>query len=178
LLRGADVPFAFASMVTHLNVACVTGRDWFDEVWSAGARFGFLIDYVPVGCEVQGDLVLTGADRAAKAEAVERRYEEARPLVMNFPPDEYASGECQAAGRGMVHVNADGYVEPCPFSHFAADNVRDKPLAEILASEFFSRLRAEVAPLENPRGQCALTLHAAAVGRIAADCDAICTEKL
>jgi len=50
--------------------------------------------------------------------------------VINFPPAEYDWGGCQAAGKGFLHINADGWVEPCPFSHFASDNLMEKPLAE------------------------------------------------
>jgi len=177
-LREAGAMFGFASMVTHENLAHVTGRAWFDRMWGAGARFAFLIDYIPFTHNLQGGLVLTDEDMAAKAEIVAQRRAEARPLVMNFPPDEYASGTCHAAGGGMIHVNADGYVEPCPYSHFAADNVKDKPLEEILASEFFSEIRREVGPLPNPLGKCLLFCHGREVARIACRAGAFGTERL
>lgn len=167
-LRRARVPFAFASMVTHQNLRHVTGREWFDQMWRAGARFGFLLDYVPVGRNAPESLLLTEEDRACKTDVIERRFEEGRPVVMNFPPDEYAAGPCQAAGRGMIHINADGFVEPCPFSHFAADNVLDKPLEEILGSPFFRALQDELLDAPNPRGECLLAAHESDVRAIAA----------
>ena len=45
-------------MVTHRNVAEVVARPWFDTLWAAGARFYFLIDYVPNGNAVDADLGL------------------------------------------------------------------------------------------------------------------------
>jgi len=177
LLRGANVPFAFSSMVTRRNLAQVTGREWLDEIWAAGARFGFLIDYVPVGAQTVAEFVLTEEDRKAKTAAVAARYAEARPLVMNIPPDEYDGGPCQAAGRGMVHINADGFVEPCPFSHFAADNVRERPLAEILGSPFMKRLREAVEYLDNPCGECLMASHENLVRSLAGECGAFQTDR-
>jgi len=51
---------------------------WFDEVWAAGARFGFLIDYVPFPQNLDPSLVLSVEDLAAKKALVRLRYEEGR----------------------------------------------------------------------------------------------------
>jgi len=177
LLRDAGAPFGLAAMVTHRNVTRVTSRPWFDEIWDDGARFCFLIDYVPFPHDLEPGFVLTDDDLADKAEALEARYAEARPLVMNFPPDEYRYGPCQCAGNGFLHINADGYVEPCPFSHYAADNVLTKPLSEILGSPFFSELRQQARSLDNPRGECLLWRHDKTVAQIARRTGALCTER-
>ncbi|MHC4982936.1 MAG: radical SAM protein [Planctomycetota bacterium] len=175
-LREANVAFGFAAMVTHRNLETVTSRAWFDELWQAGARFGFLLDYVPLPAGRDESLVLTAEDRRRQAGLVEQRYGEARPLVVNFPPDEYAFGPCQSAGRGFIHINADGYVEPCPFSHYAADNVREKPLAEILGSRFFSRLREHFKDTPNPEGHCILFARQPQVEAIARQTGAFSTD--
>jgi len=176
--RKARVPFGFSTMVTHRNLRYVTTREWFDGVWNAGARFGFLIDYVPVLRDADPDMMLTDEDRRFKSQAVEKRFYEARPMALNIPPDEYTTGECQAAGKGMMHINADGNVEPCPFCHYAADNIRDKRLPDILASPFFARLRSQFGRLPNPRGECLLFTHIEKVRTIAAQTRAFSTERL
>jgi MoaA/NifB/PqqE/SkfB family radical SAM enzyme len=166
-LKRARVPFGFSTMVSHRNHRLVTSRAWFDATWDAGARFGFLIDYVPVpGAEDPG-LVLTDEDRLEKTTAIEARWTEMRPLVMNFPPDEYAGGGCLSAGRGFLHVNADGWVEPCPFSHYAADNVKEKSLEDILRSPFMRALRERFACRPNAAGECVLCAEEGAVREIA-----------
>jgi hypothetical protein len=48
-----------------------------------------------------------------------------------------------AAGKEYLHVNVNGDVEPCVFVHFAADNVKEKSLREILKSDFFTTLRSQ-----------------------------------
>ncbi|MBM4050384.1 MAG: radical SAM protein [Planctomycetes bacterium] len=176
-LKRARVPFGFSAMVTHQNVRQVTSREWFDELWQAGSRFGFLIDYVPVPTDGTPGLTLTDADRALRAEAAEKRFNEARPMALSFPFHEYTTGECQAAGRGMIHINADGHVEPCPFCHYAADCIHDKPLPEILASPFFAELRGQISRLPNPLSECLLFAHRERVRHIAQKTGAYSTER-
>lgn len=177
-LAARRVPFGFSSMVTHKNLSVVTSRAWFDQLWQAGARMGFLIDYVPLPHGRDESLVLTEPDMAAKLAAVNDRYAEARPLVVNFPPDEYVTGPCQGGGRGLIHINADGYVEPCPFSHMAADNVLEKPLEQILASPFLTAIREQAECPTAPHHSCHLFEQDAQVRALAARTGAFCTERL
>lgn len=177
LLRESNAALGFSSMVTHRNVETVTSRAWFDDLFEAGARFGFLIDYVPLPHGLEPSLILTDADRRRKDRRVAQRYREARPLVLNFPPDEYTTGCCQSAGRGFIHINADGYVEPCPFSHYASHNVLEAPLEEIYASPFMRMLRDAFTDAPNPGGHCMLFKHDEQVRRIAAHCGAFSTER-
>ena len=167
LLREARVPFGTACMVTHRNVSLVTSRPWFDTLWDMGIRFVFLNDYIPFPENLEPSLVLTAEDRVLRAAALDERRSEARPLFLSFPPDEYLVGGCQAAGMGFLHVNADGWVEPCPFTRLAADNLRTRSLADALGSPFFRALRDAVRGWENPGGQCLLFAHREEVRGIA-----------
>jgi len=176
-LRRERVPFGFAGMLTRRNLHCLTSRAWFDDVWKAGARFGFLLDYIPIPPDVRQDMVLTDEDRDFKTRELDKRFYEARPMVLNFPAYEYTTGECLAAGRGMMHINADGNVEPCPFCHYAADNIEDKSLPEILGSRFFTELRAKFCGLPNPSGDCLLFSHIDEVRKIAERTGAFNTEQ-
>ncbi|HUV38170.1 MAG TPA: radical SAM protein [Planctomycetota bacterium] len=177
VLGRRGVPFGFSSMVTRRNLDRVTSRAWFDTLWDAGARLAFLIDYIPFPHDLDESLVLRDGDYERKRRAVASRYEEARPLVVNFPADEYESGICQGAGTGFIHVNAHGFVEPCPFSHYASENVREKSLCEILGSPFLSTLRDELAGLPNPQGKCLLFEHEAEVREIARRTGGFPTER-
>jgi len=177
LLQSRNLAFGIAAMVTPGNIEHVTSRRWFDHIWDLGVRFAFLIDYVPCGQEPDESLILSESDMARKKTALEARWEEARPLAMNFPPDEYTDGEpCQAAGSSMIHINADGYVEPCPFSHYAADNVMEKSLPEILAGDFLTKIRENICTLPNPTRSCLLNQHADKVATLATQAGGGCTE--
>jgi len=160
LLKRTQIAFGVSTMVSPENLDEVTSRKWFDYIWDLGVRFAFLIDYVSCDQADNGSLSLNSEQVARKKIALDARWAEARPLAMNFPFDEYADdAPCQAAGSGMMHINADGAVEPCPFSHYAVDNVADKTLPEILGGEFFTRIRNDICTLPNPTRTCLLSQH-------------------
>jgi MoaA/NifB/PqqE/SkfB family radical SAM enzyme len=166
-LLGAHIPFGFSTMITHENVRDVTSRAWFDTMWRSGARFGFFIDYIPFPRNLNPSYVLTADDRVYKQKELEQRNKEAHPIVFNLPTDEYKGGACMSAGRGFIHINADGFVEPCPFSHVATDNIKDTSLDKILASPFFREIRAAFDHQPDPHAGCLLFTHASQVATIA-----------
>lgn len=178
-LRSRRVFLGVSSVVTRQNVAHVTSREWFDRLWEDGARIVSLIDYIPFPHSLEPDLVLQPSDIELKTKAVARRYAEARPFMVNFPAHEYVRGRCGAGGKGFLHINADGFVEPCPFSHYAADNILDKPLLDILRSPFLGKVRACARGWSGDcHGQCSLFVHDADMRRLAAETQAFSTEAL
>jgi MoaA/NifB/PqqE/SkfB family radical SAM enzyme len=74
--------------------------------------------------------------------------------------DEYEQGgACMAAGRGFVHINAQGDVEPCPFAHFATHSVRTHSLQDALAAPMFAHIRGRPELSAKPSQGCALVEH-------------------
>ena len=61
-----------------------------------------------------------------------------------------------AAGRGFVHVNAAGGLEPCPFAPFSDTDLRKMPFADALRSDFLEKIRLNHSKLTETRGGCAL----------------------
>jgi len=177
VLFDSQIGFGFSAMATHKNLKQVTSREWFEEIWSYGARFGFIIDYIPFQTDLDSSLILTQEDMEFKKNELLCRNTEAKPLVINFPPDEYGEDGCQAAGKGFIHINADGFVEPCPFSHYASDNIKNKKIETILISPFFSEIRKRFNK-EKFNGTCLLFEHDKVVGEIASLTNAIKTDKV
>jgi len=175
-LKDNKVPFGFSAMITHENFREVTSREWVDRQWKRGARFGFFTDYVPFEKNLRKSFVLDDSDREYKEKALLERNKEARPPIFNLPADEYKDGQCLAAGKGMIHINADGYIEPCPYSHFAVDNIKEKPIKDILQSKFLEELRELTASLDNPKKECLLFSHKIEVEKVAKRAGAIRTE--
>ena len=62
-------------------------------------------------------------------------------LFIAVPWDEDDVGGCLSAGRGFIHINPKGDVEPCPFAPFSDVNLRDMPLKEALQSSFLEAIR-------------------------------------
>ena len=72
-----------------------------------------------------------------------------------MPWDEEEHGGCLAAGRGFIHINARGDVEPCPFAPFSDANLRDMPLERALRSPFLATMRAHRSLFTETEGGCA-----------------------
>jgi MoaA/NifB/PqqE/SkfB family radical SAM enzyme len=77
-------------------------------------------------------------------------------LFISFPGDEQFTGGCLAAGRGFMHINADGSVEPCPFSPYSDTNLSGISLAEALKSPFLTAMREGGFLLGEHDGGCLL----------------------
>ncbi|WP_372776436.1 radical SAM/SPASM domain-containing protein [Mangrovibacterium sp.] len=66
-------------------------------------------------------------------------------LIIDAYWDGDGNGLCPAASGLSHHINASGYIEPCPVIQFATDHVDDKPLAEIYRdSVFLKELKREL----------------------------------
>jgi hypothetical protein len=109
---------------------------------------------------------------------VAKRKCEARPFPLNFPSGECRGSGCLAAETEIIHVNADGFVEPCPFCRYAADTIKDKSLEEALSSDFFASLRKTFGNMGNPDRGCLLSENGALVEAIAGETGAFSTEPL
>jgi MoaA/NifB/PqqE/SkfB family radical SAM enzyme len=77
-------------------------------------------------------------------------------LFVASSASEEAYGGCMAAGRGFVHVSAEGDLEPCPFAPFSDSSVRDLPLGAALRSPFLRKIRESAVRLSESAGGCAL----------------------
>ena len=54
--------------------------------------------------------------------------------VWFFPDGEHELGGCAAGGRAILHINAAGAVEPCPFIHEPGESLNEHSLTDILCS--------------------------------------------
>jgi MoaA/NifB/PqqE/SkfB family radical SAM enzyme len=77
-------------------------------------------------------------------------------LFVSVPGDEKDFGGCLSAGRGFVHVSAEGDVEPCPFAPYSVNNIRDSSLKEALQSDFLRSIRENEELGKEIGGSCTL----------------------
>jgi len=61
-------------------------------------------------------------------------------LFIAFPVDEDQCDVCLAAGRGSLHINPSGKVEPYPFAPFSDTDLRFESLSDALQSEFLRQI--------------------------------------
>jgi MoaA/NifB/PqqE/SkfB family radical SAM enzyme len=72
------------------------------------------------------------------------------------PGDEKDFGGCLSAGRGFVHVSAEGNLEPCPFAPYSDINLKNTSLKDGLQSKFLQTIRDSEDQLGESGGSCAL----------------------
>jgi MoaA/NifB/PqqE/SkfB family radical SAM enzyme len=157
LLRERKMPFGFSSMVTSKNYAEVASDEFCDYLIGQGCLFGFHFLYMPVGAAPDLELMPTPEQREyLRLNGAERIRKEKPLFVMDFWNDAPHVGGCIAGGRAYLHITSTGDVEPCIFTHFATDNVKQKPLTEILKSPFFRAVQTRQPFSENLLRPCML----------------------
>ena len=77
-------------------------------------------------------------------------------IVADFWNDGNLVNGCMAGGKNYLHINVNGDVEPCVFVHFAADNIKEKSLAEVITSPFFMAFRKRQPFNENHLRPCSI----------------------
>lgn len=154
-LRARHVVFGTSTTLTSANFSTAMSEDYVRNLARRGCRLFYYINYVPVAPGTD-DLQLT-ADQVAEQDKRLARYRRMMPaLFIAFPRDELALGGCLAAGKGFLHINAYGDVEPCPFSPYSDSSLLEVSFREALASPLFRKIRAEEITLDETDGRCAL----------------------
>jgi len=140
-LREEGVVFGFSATATRENNELIVSEDFIDFYRGKGCLVGWYFHYVPVGKEPGVDFMPTAEQRVYRRDRLIKRRARHDILLADFWNDGPMVGGCLAGGRTYIHINSEGEVEPCVFAHFAVDNIRDKPLRDILRSDFFTQIR-------------------------------------
>ncbi len=105
-----------------------------------GCKLFFFVEYNPIR-EGTEDWVVSEEQRASILSLRNMLRSKFSALFIAIPGDEDEIGGCLSAGRGFVHVSAEGNVEPCPFVPYSDANLRELSLKEALQSEFLRTIR-------------------------------------
>ncbi|MFH0921401.1 MAG: radical SAM/SPASM domain-containing protein [Fibrobacterota bacterium] len=154
-LQEAGLFFGLSLTLTHDNFDAVMEINAVSDWIRKGCGLFFFIEYVPAGEGTEG-LALTPSQRARVLPLTDFFRKELPALFLSFPGDEADFGGCLAAGRGFVHVSADGRVEPCPFSPYSDSDLKQTSLRAALGSPFLKTLRENPSALSEAEGGCAL----------------------
>ncbi len=148
-LRAAGILFGISVTYTSQNVGLVTRDEFIDSWIERGALFGWYFMFMPVGSDPILSLVPSPEQRAACGDAVADMRRRLPMFLADFWNDGPAVGGCLAGGRQYLHILNSGRVEPCVFSHFGIDNIREKTVLEAANSPFFTSIRARFPYNEN-----------------------------
>jgi MoaA/NifB/PqqE/SkfB family radical SAM enzyme len=153
MMRSKGVFFGSSITVTRDNFHTVVNDAFVRGMTRQGCRFMLYSEYTPTEPETDG-LAITETQRELLGSDVKRYRAKQRALFFVAPGDETQFGGCLSAGRGFIHINANGDAEPCPFVPVSDINLRDRSLREALLSPLFAAIRA--ARSEAGTGGCTL----------------------
>jgi MoaA/NifB/PqqE/SkfB family radical SAM enzyme len=154
-IKSIDLFWSVALTVTRSNFATVTDDQFIQALTDLGCKLFFFVEYTPIK-EGTEDWILTDKQRANLLNLRDSFRSKFPALFIAVPGDEEEIGGCLSAGRGFVHISAEGNVEPCPFSPYSDTNLRDSSLKDALQSEFLQTIRQNHEQLSETEGGCAL----------------------
>ena len=147
--------FGVSITTTRGNIDLVTSPSFIRTLAEQGCKVFFFINYIPAA-EGTDDMVMTRA-QVDELNRVMAAYRHQYPaLFLAFPGSEIHFGGCLAAGKGFVHINSAGDVQPCPFSPSSDAHLKNMPLIEALKSPLLAAIRKNSDRLDESNGICAL----------------------
>jgi len=154
LLKSKKVFFGTSLTLTRSNFATVSNNEFIKNLAGQGCKLFFFVEYSPTQKGTE-DWVITDEQRASLSRLMSSYRSKFSALFISVPGDEKEFGGCLSAGRGFIHVSAEGNVEPCPFVPYSDTNLRDSSLRDALQSPFLKTIR-ETQEMSEGKGGCAL----------------------
>ncbi len=127
-LRNAGVPFGISVTPTRHNAELLFSDEFVDFYFEEQkAIFGWAFQYMPVGRDIDFDIMITPEQRVEMYKRSREILEERGYSYIDFWNNGYLSSGCIAGGRkgGFFHINWDGNVAPCVFIPYYTANIYD-----------------------------------------------------
>jgi len=153
-LKDANVLFGSSATVTRNNVGVVSSEEWIDFLLKKGIIAQMYFLYLPVNGQGDINLMVTPEQRNHLRKQVMHFRKTKSMFILDFWNDGPHVQGCIAGGRRYFHINANGDVEPCVYTHVAMDNIKDVSLAEALDSPLFRAIRKRQPHNENHLRPC------------------------
>lgn len=176
-LKDNGMLFGFSATATRHNNELIVSDKFIDFYINLGAFLGWYFNYIPIGREPDAGLMPTPEQRDYRRKRVVEIRETKPIVVADFWNDGVLSHGCLSGGRVYLHINANGGVEPCVFAQFAADNIFDKSMEEILNSMYFKSIRKEQMGVKNRLRPCMIIDHPKILRRVVAAGGAKATQE-
>ncbi len=139
-MKNQGIFFGASLTLTSSDFETIVNFPYIESLFDIGCRFFIFFEYMAFE-EGTEDWQLTEVQRAQIMSSINSFGSKFPAIFVAIPGDEGELGGCIAAGRGLVHVSADGYVEPCPFSPYSDANLNDLSLKDALQSKFLKAIR-------------------------------------
>ncbi len=140
-LREEGVIFGFSATATRENNEFIVSDEFVDYYIEKGIYIGWYFNYIPIGREPNLDLMPTPEQRDFRRKRIIELRDTKKAVLADFWNDGILTNGCLAGSWEYFHIISNGDVEPCVFCHFAADNIKNKSLKEVMESKFFQAFR-------------------------------------
>ncbi len=154
-LKQSSLFFGTSLTLTSRNFDTITSKTFIQTLIDIGCKFFLFIEYNPIKPGTK-KLMVTESQRKKTMDIMRSFREKWQALFISVPGDEDEVGGCLAAGRGFIHISAEGDVEPCPFAPYSDMNLNNVSLKDALNSVFLRKIRENHAQLHGTDGSCAL----------------------
>lgn len=139
-LKQQKIFYSVSFTVTKFNFDHLTDESLIRHLVKTGCKLFFFLEYSPIQPGTE-DWIPTDAQRGVTMDIIRSFRTRFPALFIAVPGDEEEVGGCISAGRGFVHINANGDLEPCPFAPYSDANVKNVSLKDALKSGFLKKLR-------------------------------------
>ena len=137
--RDAGGMLLFSPTLTSQNLSEVLSDEFIDLMIEKGCYMGYYHHYDMIGGQDRKDLLLTMEQLSWMDRRIKQLVSEKPIAIADQVLNRLMVGGCPAV-RDFIHFNQRGEAEPCCMVPFAADNIKDRSLIDILKSPYFSRL--------------------------------------
>ena len=148
-LKKHGVIFGISITATRFNAELLTREEFYDYYFDElGASYMWIFQYMPIGREVNVDLMPTPEQRVSMFRMWQKCLKEKEYFVADFWNSGIVSNGCIAYGRpgGYIYIDWNGNIMPCVFVPYYVDNIfeiyeRGGTISDALFSDFFKRGR-------------------------------------
>jgi MoaA/NifB/PqqE/SkfB family radical SAM enzyme len=154
-IKNKNIFFGTSLTLTKNNFDTILDESFIKGLFDIGCKFFLFIEYNPIKPGTEQWMV-TDNQRKTIMDNMKKFKEKWPALFIAVPGDEDEIGGCLAAGRGFIHISAEGDVEPCPFAPYSDMNLNNVSLKDALNSEFLRKIREHHAQLHGTDGSCGL----------------------
>ncbi|WP_372948345.1 radical SAM/SPASM domain-containing protein [Mariniphaga sp.] len=134
-----------AMSVCKSNLELALSPDFINSLIQKNVAYLWYYIYRPVGENPSVELALSKEEIQQLRQFMVDARSEFDIAIIDAYWDENGNGLCPAASGLSHHINAAGFVEPCPVIQFATDKAGEKPLDELYRnSVFLKELKQEI----------------------------------
>ncbi len=154
-MKQRSMFFGVSLTLTQPTMDMLTDPSYVEHLVKIGNKFLLYLEFTPIEPETE-ELVLSPEQSKELMRRMESYRKRFPALFISVPGDEVAEGGCLSSGRGFVHINAKGDLEPCPFAPFSDVNLKTSSLKDALQSKLLKDLRNHPEELRVEQGGCVL----------------------